>query len=147
MMGSNRNLLFQESIFRFHVCFGGCIGNFPCQKSFGRGSQGVSPKISPGVWTSCFGNKILGEYHRTLITWLVLESEGCVKRVPSGQRISMSPLPRWSIFSWEHGIWKPTQVFMTFYDKSMNHPKVPPEIRGSYCLIQGHALHQRALLV
>ena len=25
MMVSNRNLLFQGSIFRFHVCFGGCI--------------------------------------------------------------------------------------------------------------------------
>ena len=24
MMVSNRNLLFQGSIFRFHVCFGGC---------------------------------------------------------------------------------------------------------------------------
>ena len=28
MMVSNRNLLFQGSIFRFHVCFGGCISFF-----------------------------------------------------------------------------------------------------------------------
>ena len=28
MMVSNRNLLFQGSIFRFHVCFGGCIEVF-----------------------------------------------------------------------------------------------------------------------
>ena len=28
MMVSNRNLLFQGSIFRFHVCFGGCMMNF-----------------------------------------------------------------------------------------------------------------------
>ena len=28
MMVSNRNLIFQGSIFRFHVCFGGCIFYF-----------------------------------------------------------------------------------------------------------------------
>ena len=30
MMVSNRNLLFQGSIFRFHVCFGGCMFNISC---------------------------------------------------------------------------------------------------------------------
>ena len=30
MMVSNRNLLFQGSIFRFHVCFGGCKGKIDC---------------------------------------------------------------------------------------------------------------------
>ncbi len=35
MMVSNRNLLFQGSIFRFHVCFGGCSGQgLPSSKVF-----------------------------------------------------------------------------------------------------------------
>ena len=32
MVVSNRNLLFQGSIFRFHVCFGGSIPIWPDQK-------------------------------------------------------------------------------------------------------------------
>ena len=38
MMVSNRNLLFQGSIFRFHVCFGGCKGYNPFTKSHGHPS-------------------------------------------------------------------------------------------------------------
>ena len=40
MMVSNRNLLFQGSIFRFHVCFGGCIiFPVPCASSEADGSN------------------------------------------------------------------------------------------------------------
>ena len=40
MMVSNRNLLFQGSIFRFHVCFGGCTHSQNSRKS---GSFGNPP--------------------------------------------------------------------------------------------------------
>ena len=33
MMVSNRNLLFQGSIFRFHVCFGGCMSGWSLEKA------------------------------------------------------------------------------------------------------------------
>ena len=45
MMVSNRNLLFQGSIFRFHVCFGGCIPKmviYPSSHSHGSVKMGVS---------------------------------------------------------------------------------------------------------
>ena len=54
MMVSNRNLLFQGCIFRFHVCFGGCILH-GCLTGFRKNTSALRvPETPPS--SGCLGN-------------------------------------------------------------------------------------------
>ena len=53
MMVSNRNLLFQGSIFRFHVCFGGCTFDFTL-------AEGFQPSKVPNIFCLSEFEALLG---------------------------------------------------------------------------------------